>query len=139
VKIPDVEVTGVAFVDPPHGQTGKAPNNIEFHPILDIHFAAITGIVDLSNEKVLTVSLSPNPAHGKVAVNVISNVESFNNCSLQFFDLHANLTREFQLQVAGKNKDISEIIDLQNIAKGIYIYRIMNNGKGIYDGKVVLN
>ena len=29
-------VTGVAFVDRSHGQTGKAPNNVEIHPILEI-------------------------------------------------------------------------------------------------------
>ena len=40
VSIPAVVVTGVAFVDPPHGQTGAAPNNLELHPILDIHFAS---------------------------------------------------------------------------------------------------
>jgi hypothetical protein len=30
-------VTGVAFFDFPHGQTGVAPNAIELHPILDFH------------------------------------------------------------------------------------------------------
>jgi hypothetical protein len=33
-----VLVTGMAFFDPPHGQTGHAPNYIELHPILDIIF-----------------------------------------------------------------------------------------------------
>ncbi len=40
VNIGQVTITGVAFIDPPHGQTGAAPNNIELHPILDIHFAS---------------------------------------------------------------------------------------------------
>ena len=38
VKIARVVITGVGFIDPPHGQTGAAPNNLELHPILDIHF-----------------------------------------------------------------------------------------------------
>jgi hypothetical protein len=29
-------ITGVLFVDKSHGQTGKSPNNIEIHPILEI-------------------------------------------------------------------------------------------------------
>ena len=29
-----VTVTGVVFLDPPHGQTGKAPNGVELHPIV---------------------------------------------------------------------------------------------------------
>lgn len=30
------KVIGVGFIDFPHGQTGKAPNNMELHPILSI-------------------------------------------------------------------------------------------------------
>jgi len=33
-----VEITGVGFFDRPHNQTGRAPNNIEIHPILSIRF-----------------------------------------------------------------------------------------------------
>ena len=29
-------ITGLAFVDRAHGQTGKSPNNVEIHPILEI-------------------------------------------------------------------------------------------------------
>ena len=34
----NVTVTGVAFFDVKHGQTGVAPNAIELHPLLDITF-----------------------------------------------------------------------------------------------------
>src|ERR1035437_3529910 len=44
VNIGMVTVTGVPFVDPPHGQTGAAPNNLELHPILDIHFSSSTAV-----------------------------------------------------------------------------------------------
>jgi len=33
-----VEITGIGFFDPAHKQTGRAPNNIEIHPILSIQF-----------------------------------------------------------------------------------------------------
>ena len=33
-----VEITGIGFFDRPHKQTGRAPNNIEIHPILSIQF-----------------------------------------------------------------------------------------------------
>jgi hypothetical protein len=35
VKVP-VTITGVAFFDKLHGQTGVAPNGIELHPVLSI-------------------------------------------------------------------------------------------------------
>jgi hypothetical protein len=34
-----VEVTGVGYFDPAHGQVGRAPNNIEIHPILSVSFS----------------------------------------------------------------------------------------------------
>ena len=33
-----VEITGIGFFDRPHNQTGRAPNNIEIHPVLSIRF-----------------------------------------------------------------------------------------------------
>jgi serine protease len=33
-----VRLTGVGFFDRPHGQTGRARNQIEIHPVLDIEF-----------------------------------------------------------------------------------------------------
>jgi hypothetical protein len=33
-----VRITGVGFFDRPHGQTGRAPNGIELHPVLSIEF-----------------------------------------------------------------------------------------------------
>jgi hypothetical protein len=33
-----VEIVGVGFFDRAHGQTGRAPNNIEIHPVLAINF-----------------------------------------------------------------------------------------------------
>lgn len=33
-----VRITGLAFFDRPHGQTGRAKNNLEIHPILNIEF-----------------------------------------------------------------------------------------------------
>ncbi|HKV26063.1 MAG TPA: hypothetical protein VJN93_15825 [Candidatus Acidoferrum sp.] len=33
-----VEIIGVTFYDPPHGQVSRAPNNLELHPIVSIKF-----------------------------------------------------------------------------------------------------
>ncbi len=33
-----VEITGIGFFDKPHGQTGRASNNLEIHPVLSISF-----------------------------------------------------------------------------------------------------
>jgi hypothetical protein len=37
-QAPWVNVVGIGFFDFNHGQTGRAPNDIELHPVLDIQF-----------------------------------------------------------------------------------------------------
>ncbi len=133
VSIAPVEVYGVAFVDPPHGQTGKAPNNLEIHPILSIQFANGVNIIV---EKQLSVNISPNPFKENLKVNVVSKTASLKKCSIQFFDMMANKVAEFDLTVKG-NKEISETINTTNIIPGAYIYRIVNDGKPVYDGKLI--
>ena len=137
VNIPDVEVTGVAFVDPAHGQTGKAPNNIEFHPILDIHFYSATGVADESTDKLFKVSTYPNPAHNAVTVSIQSGNESLRNCSLQLFNCQAQLIKVFDLPFSD-SKTISKTLDLRGIVPGTYIYTISNNDQHMYDGKLVI-
>src|SRR5215471_9386298 len=51
-----VQVTGIAFFDFLHGQTGVAPNGIELHPILDIVFnpSADVSITNTANANSIT-------------------------------------------------------------------------------------
>lgn len=53
-----VTVTGVGFFDYDHGQTGVAPNAIELHPVLDIHFDGTTTL----SQRPLTAIPAPPPA-----------------------------------------------------------------------------
>lgn len=135
VTIAPVEVYGVAFVDPPHGQTGKAPNNLEIHPILSIQFAGTTG-VNVVHDKVLEVTVSPNPFKENLKVSVYTKEANLKKCSIQFFDMMANKVVEFDLSVKGK-KEISEVINTSSVAPGTYIYRLVNDGKPFYDGKLI--
>jgi hypothetical protein len=135
VNIAPVEVYGVAFVDPPHGQTGAAPNNLELHPILTIGFAGTTGI-NTTPEKQMSVNIFPNPFKENITVNVTTKAATLKKCSIQFFDIMANKVAEFDLPVKGK-KEISETVNTSQIAPGTYIYRIISDGKPIYDGRLI--
>lgn len=54
-----VRVTGVGFFDRPHGQTGRATNGIELHPVLNIEFNPGTG--------------GPSPSPAPLVANTLSN------------------------------------------------------------------
>lgn len=48
-----VRITGVAFFDRPHGQTGRALNGIELHPLLDIEFNPIPAVTPVPTAVVI--------------------------------------------------------------------------------------
>ena len=60
-----VQVTGVAFFDFIHGQTGVAPNGIELHPILDISF---------TSPSTTTIASAPSPSQYQQQVTLTSTV-----------------------------------------------------------------
>ncbi|HXD91581.1 MAG TPA: T9SS type A sorting domain-containing protein [Bacteroidia bacterium] len=135
VNIAAVQVYGVAFVDPPHGQTGAAPNNLEIHPILRINFIGTTDI-EAEPQKQMDVSIFPNPFKDNITVNLTTKAANLKNCSIQFFDVMANKVAEFDLKTKSKSQ-IAETINTSQIAAGSYIYRIISDGKPIYDGRII--
>ena len=84
----------------------------------------------------MEVSVYPNPFKDHIQVSVVSKTANLKECSLQLYDMMANKVAEFDLPVKG-HKEISELINTTSVAPGTYIYRIVNDGKPMYDGKLI--
>ena len=67
-----VTVTGVVFFDRPHGQTGRALNGLEIHPVLDINFNTTTPVVPVTPTSVSCEPTSRRRHRGPSA-GVITN------------------------------------------------------------------
>ncbi|MEI6823043.1 MAG: T9SS type A sorting domain-containing protein [Bacteroidota bacterium] len=143
VTLPDVSITGVAFLDPPHGQSGEAPNHLELHPILDIHFwtsaDSTTDAVDNISmpEPLLTVNIFPNKFANSAQLNVKTKDPILGNCSFELYSSDGNKVNEMNLPITNKN-EIKYTIHRGNLTSGLYIYRIRNNNKLMYDGKLII-
>jgi hypothetical protein len=135
VNLPQVIVYGVAFVDPPHGQTGAAPNNLEIHPILNIHFASTTGIK--TTTEILKVAVFPNPTTDKLTIQVDSKIDKLDNCEFQIFNSMGSLIKETELPKASSN--LEHTLSVSELSSGFYYYRITKSGKPLYEGKFVKN
>src|SRR5262249_25082069 len=62
-----IQVTGIGFFDNLHGQTGVAPNGIELHPMIDVHFTKPTATA-------LTSTLNPSQFGQSVTITAtVSN------------------------------------------------------------------
>ena len=133
VNIAPVVVYGVAFIDPPHGQTGAAPNNLEIHPILDIHFATATGINETSN--ILSVNLFPNPTSDKLYLQINSKVNDLNNCEFKIFNAQGSLVKIISLPKSNNSLEVS--LPLEGLSSGMYIYRITKDQSPLYEGKFI--
>jgi hypothetical protein len=129
ISLPAVTVTGVGFLDPPHGQTGAAPNNFELHPILDIHFAT-TGINALSDDDVFTIS--PNPSSGNVTINFTERNE---HLVIGVYNSLGQLV--YHEKINDCPKDCIRQIDMRAFNNGIYLFKIYSNDR-LYSKKVLL-
>jgi len=135
VNIPSVVVYGVAFIDPPHGQTGAASNNLELHPILDIHFALTTDIKTIPEN--IVVNVFPNPVANKLNVQINSKLENLNDCELDIYNAQGSLINTIKLPKSSNALDIS--IPVETLSAGMYIYRITKGQFPLYEGKFIKN
>ena len=136
VNIAPVNITGVSFVDPPHGQTGRAPNGMEIHPILNIQFSALTGL-DEGNVPSFKVTVSPSIFSESTNFHVSSEHEMFGVVRLEVFSVSGIRVRDLDIPVTSR-KEINYTFSRNGLTGGMYIYRIRNNGSILYEGKIII-
>jgi hypothetical protein len=128
ISIKNVQVTGQAFIDPPHGQSGAAPNNLELHSIIKIEFAKPLGINDMAYDA--GVNVYPNPSTGMFHVNFTQTVKS----SIRVFNMLGEQVYQGPL-TEGNVTDIN----LTGMPRGMYLYSVIAaSGDPITSGKLMI-
>ena len=121
VNIPPVTVTGVAFIDPPHGQTGAAPNNLELHPILDIYFSSTTEVNEFMNKN-MGMTVFPNPFTS--FTTFVFDAEQ-KNAHWDIFDLSGEKVKSSDF--SGKRI----ILEKENLKSGVYFVHIVSDNGSV--------
>jgi hypothetical protein len=129
VNLPPVVVTGVAFIDPPHGQYGAAPNNLELHSIIDIHFVSETGINDPGSGDV-KIEFFPNPFTEETTLQ--SDIE-LRNATLVIYNSSGQPVKTEE-RICGSTYTLSR----NKLPAGIYFFRLVQDNKIIRESKVVI-
>ncbi len=139
VNIPAVDITGVAFVDVPHGQTGAAPNQMEFHPILNIQFSANTGLSEINSPApAFHVSVNPSVFTESTKFRLVSDHEMFGGCRLELYSMNGIRAADLEIP-CNKSKEVNYTLRRNGLANGTYLFRILNYGSILYEGKIILN
>jgi len=127
VSLPKVVITGVSYYDPPHGQAGAAPNNMELHSVIDIHFLATTGVNNITASS--GVNVFPNPSNGVFNISIIQSKAKISIYNMLGQDVYSG-------DLAGGTNSI----DLTGHAKGMYLYNVISDeGVFISSGKLMVN
>jgi hypothetical protein len=135
LNIQNVCVTGVTFYDPPHGQSGAAPNNLEIHSILHMWFCTV-GIDALESQR-FTVDVNPTAFSESTNFHVVASKITLGDCNLEVYDLNGKKVQDAKLPVSN-GKEINYTFHKENLATGMYIYRIWNDSSILYEGKLVI-
>lgn len=130
-----VTVTGIAFIDPPHNQTGAAPNNLELHPVIQVSYP-VSGLPGNSTP-LCKVSLKPNPL---VKNTSISFFQIWGEQKELWLDLYSMLgtkisSTRFPPLAEGET---SLNLEREGLSEGIYFCRILSDGIPIWEGKLVI-
>ena len=81
------------------------------------------------------LTLYPNPTTGVVNVQFTMNNEQFGDGEIQVFDVYG---RRLSVVETGRAPSLQTVqIDLSNYATGIYLIKLVNNGRVMVTGKVV--
>ena len=138
VNIAPVDVTGVSFVDVPHGQTGAAPNQMEIHPILGLRFSTATGLNETGNDApAFTVSVNPSVFSESAGFHITSDRGLSGKFRLELFSVSGDRVRDLDLPAA-TGKEINYTFTRAGLAGGMYIYRLRNNGSIFYEGRIMI-
>jgi hypothetical protein len=101
----EVEVVGVQFFDRAHGQVGRAPNNLELHPIVSISFS-------LNPQELLAAA--PAPARHAAALSTPGSHQAQSASALLISDPNtgetAAVTEEKALKVAVTSSGTSGVL-----------------------------
>lgn len=86
-----------------------------------------TGVNENTNEK---ISIYPNPFNTSITIN-IDNGSQIENCELTMYNVLGVEVMNIKI-----TKEVT-IIETNNLASGIYIYKIVGNNKTIQTGKLI--
>ncbi len=133
VNIPSVEVTGIAFIDPPHGQTGAAPNHLELHPILHLKFSGISNTSHAQNNK--EVHFSPNPFLESTYLSIESSRELPPELRFELRTIYGQIQYIYPI-VRDDMHHLGLEIFRRDLDAGMYLFEITSDGKVMYTGKL---
>lgn len=129
-----VVISGVTFVDPPHGQTDAAPNNIEIHSILSIEFEPVhsSAIAEsrIGNQEISTF---PNPFNTEIEFYLNFASQLHDEGVLKIFDLHGKEVRS----VRWPDHEMHIIMPRGELTNGIYFYQLTIGGTEFGTGKIM--
>jgi hypothetical protein len=131
-------ITGVAFVDPPHGQTDAAPNNLELHSILDIQYEPVnhhtSGFAE-SNSDGRNFTVYPNPLHDHATFRLdLGGGLLAGDAIINIFDYRGNVVKS----MSWPKSEMQVVVTRDNLANGIYFYQVAGQGHMIATGKLLV-
>jgi hypothetical protein len=136
VNIGTVIITGVAFVDPPHGQTGVAPNNLELHPVTNLIFENPADGID-EKYKLIDVTVGPNPFKTSTEFQINSKLNNLHKVTLTLFDILGEEVSTVAVPVISGSQ-VDYILEKNDLKPGIYLYRFRNDGAIMYEGRLIV-
>ena len=83
------------------------------------------------------LSVNPSIFSEETHFLITSQKEMFGKCRLEIYSTTGDMVSSLEFPATSK-KEINYTFNRNGLADGTYIYRILNNGEILYEGKIII-
>ncbi len=110
----------------------EAADNI-FYNVNLVDFVIEENTASVSENTLSNFSMYPNPSSGMI--NIRFDIQDADKIDVQMYDLRGRTVKNFNYENTGSR--FSEIIDISNIASGVYLVKVLNGSRSIIKKLIV--
>ncbi|HET7152342.1 MAG TPA: T9SS type A sorting domain-containing protein [Candidatus Kapabacteria bacterium] len=123
---PLVVLTGVGYYDPPHGQTGKAPNNLEIHPVLSLQPYTPSAVAEQKGDVPTMAMLHTTPMPFSSQISIAYAAPHSGNVQLEIYNVFGEKVFERELPASHTSGMLS--VNAASFQAGIYFVLLHGDG-----------
>ena len=75
--------------------------------------------------------LYPNPAENSIVITYTGDVQKLKDCTMEIYDIYGSTVRSININ------NITQDININDLARGMYLYRVIDTGKVLYFSKFI--
>jgi len=85
----------------------------------------------LQNYLFYLIILYPNPAENSIVIAYTGDMQNLKDCMMEIYDIYGSAVKSIYIN------NVTQDVNISDLARGMYLYRIIDTGKVLYYSKFI--